>query len=170
MNRRFKLLKNNKKTIYLLSVFVLFIAIGIINVAYSKYGSGFEVNVNTTAGEMIIDAIVDDKEEYVENGVRYFLLTVKNSKDEKVTSAAIDYKITVTNQEGSSNGRFYYVDQNGNSNEELTGYQKELIIDGYSLPNIQDQMVFKIYIKVDSGLTEDVTYNVTLDAVQKEMK
>lgn len=170
MNRRFKLLKNNKKAIYLLSIFVLFIAIGIINVAYSKYGSGFEVKVNTTAGEMIIDAIVDDKEEYLENGVRYFLLTVKNSKNEKVTSAAIDYKITITNQEGSSNAKFYYVDQNGNTNEDITSYQKELIIDGYSLPTTQEQMVFKIYVKVDSGLTEDAKYNVTLDAVQKEMK
>lgn len=170
MNRRFKLLKNNKKLVYIISVFVLFVAIGIINVAYSKYGSDIEVSINTQAGEMIIDAIIDDDETYVENGIRYFLIKVNNYIDDNVTSAAIDYKITITNKEGSTNGKFYYIDQDGLTDENITSYQKELVIDGYSLSTEKNQTVFKVYIKVDSGLTEDVSYKVTLDAVQKEMK
>lgn len=170
MNRRFKLLKNNKKILYIISVFVLFVAIGIINVAYSKYGSEIEVSINTQAGEMIIDAVIDDDETYLENNQRYFFITVNNYQDANVTSAAIDYKITISNQDGYTNGKFFYIDQNGNTNEDLVTYQKELVIDGYSFTTQKEQMVFKIYVKVDTGLTEDVSYKVTLDAVQKEMK
>ena len=170
MNRRFKLLKNNKKILYIISVFVLFVAIGIINVAYSKYGSEIEVSINTQAGEMIIDAVIDDAETYLENNQRYFFITVNNYQDANVTSAAIDYKITISNQDGYTNGKFFYIDQNGNTNEDLVTYQKELVIDGYSFTTQKEQMVFKIYVKVDTGLEEDVSYKVTLDAVQKEMK
>ena len=170
INRRFNRLRNPKKIIYPVIVTVLFVTIGIINVAYSKYGSNFEVTVNSSSGKMIIEATIDDKEEYIENGIKYFDITVKNNKDEKVTAMDIDYKITITNQEDSTNGKFYFVDQNGNTNETLTTYQKELIIDGYSFSTVEETMVFRVYIKVDSGLAEEVKYNVVLDAEQKEME
>lgn len=170
INRRFNRLKNPKKIIYPIIVTILFITIGIINVAYSKYGSNFEVKVNSSSGKMIIEATVDDKEEYLENGLKYFNIIVKNHNESEVTAMAIDYKITITNQEGSTNGNFYFVDQNGNTNEELTTYQKELTIDGYSFTTTEETMIFKVYIKVDSGLTEDVKYNIVLDAEQKEME
>lgn len=170
INRRFNRLKNPKKIIYPIIITVLFVTIGIINVAYSKYGSNFEVKVNSSSGKMIIEATVDDKEEYLENGLKYFNIIVKNHNESEVTAMAIDYKITITNQDGSTNGNFYYVDQNGNTNEELTTYQKELTIDGYSFTTTAETMIFKVYIKVDSGLTEDVKYNIVLDAEQKEME
>ncbi|MGN1336867.1 MAG: hypothetical protein ACI4WW_00125 [Candidatus Coprovivens sp.] len=171
INRRFnKLNTKNKNIIYLISTLLIFITIGIINVAYSKYGSNYEMKINTASGEMIIDAVVDDNETYLENGLRYFTLTVSNHKDNKVTSANIDYKITIKNQEGLNNGRFHYVDSNGNTNTELNGFQKELVIDNYSFTTNQETIMFKIYIMTDSGLTEDVKYEIILDAVQKEMK
>ena len=170
INRRFNRLKNPKKIIYPIIITVLFVTIGIINVAYSKYGSNFEVTVNSSSGKMIIEATIDDKEEYIENGIKYFDITVKNNKDEQVTAMDIDYKITITNQEDNTNGKFYFVDQNGNTNETLTTYQKELIIDGYSFSTVEETMVFRVYIKVDSGLAEEVKYNVVLDAEQKEME
>ena len=170
INRRFNRLKNPKKIIYPIIITVLFVTIGIINVAYSKYGSNYEVKVNSPSGKMIIEATVDDKEEYLENGLKYFNIIVKNHNESEVTAMAIDYKITITNQDGSTNGNFYFVDQNGNTNEELTTYQKELTIDGYSFTTTEETMIFKIYTKVDSGLTEDVKYNIVLDAEQKEME
>jgi len=119
---------------------------------------------------MIIEATVDDKEEYLENGLKYFNIIVKNHNESEVTAMAIDYKITIANQDGSTNGSYYYVDQNGNTNEELTTFQKELTIDDYSFTTTEETMIFKVYIKVDSGLTEDVKYNIVLDAEQKEME
>lgn len=168
-NHRFKRIKNNKRIFYISSICLVLIAIGIINVAYSKYGSEFEVSINTPSGEMIIDATIDANEEYLENGLRYFLITLTNKKDDKVTSTNIDYKLTITNQEGYSNGRFHYIDSNGNTNPELIAFQKELIIDNYSFSTEEEQMIFKIYTMVDSGLTEDVKYQITVDAIQKEM-
>lgn len=170
INKRFNKLKNHKKAIYPVIILILFMTIGLINVAYSKYGSNFEVTVNSQSGKMIIEATVDDKEEYLENGLKYFNIIVKNHNENEVTAMDINYTIKITNQEDSTNGRFYYVDQNGNTNEELTTYQKELIIDNYSFSTTEETMIFKIYVKVDSGLTEDVKYNIVLDAEQKEME
>ena len=171
INRRFsRLNSNNKKIIYLISTLIIFVTIGIINVAYSKYGSNYELNVNTSSGEMLIDATIDDDETYLENGLRYFLLTVSNHKDNKTTSTAIDYKITIKNQEENTNGNFRYVNEEGNTSEELNSFQKELIIDKNSFTTTEDETTFKIYIMTDSGLTEEVKYEITLDAIQKEMK
>ena len=126
INRRFsRLNSNNKKIIYLISTLIIFVTIGIINVAYSKYGSNYELNVNTSSGEMLIDATIDDDETYLENGLRYFLLTVSNHKDNKTTSTAIDYKITIKNQEENTNGNFRYVNEEGNTTEELNSFQND---------------------------------------------
>ena len=171
INRRFSRLNNkNKKVVYTLIIGLLFITIGIINVAYSKYGSNYELTINTPSGEMIIDATIDDNDEYVENGLRYFLINVSNSKDDKVTATDINYKLTITNQEENENGKFYYIDTNEQTEEQKLKFDQELIIDNNSFTTEPEQMTFKIYVKVDSGLTEEVKYQVTLDAEQKEMK
>lgn len=171
INKRFsRLNNNNKRIIYFVSILLLFVTIGIINVAYSKYGSNYEVKINTSSGEMIIDATIDDKEEYLENGLKYFLITVTNTKNNKTTSANIDYKITVKNQEGSTNAKFNYIDITNNKTDQSDTFQKELIIDNYSFTTNSETVTFKVYVMVDSGLTEEAKYQVTLDAVQKEMK
>lgn len=171
INRRFSRLNNkNKKVVYSLIIVLLFAAIGIINVAYSKYGSNYELNINTSAGEMIIDATIDDNEEYLENGLRYFLVNVTNYKDDKVTATDINYKLTIANQDENDNGKFYYIDSNNQNEEEKLKFDKELIIDNNSFTTEPEQMTFKIYVRVDSGFTEEVKYQVTLDAEQKEMK
>ena len=61
--------------------------------------------------------------------------------------------------------------KNNNQNEEeKLKFDKELIIDNNSFTTEPEQKTFKIYVRVDSGFTEEVKYQVTLDAEQKEMK
>ena len=87
-------------------IIILFFAIMICLVVtriYAKFKSQINVNVTTTSGSITCDAIVDNPGTYVnEDGVPYFKIYVRNYDNDKRTTVPFQYKLTITNNTGST--------------------------------------------------------------------
>lgn len=159
-----KLSRKQKKRILLLIELVLVFIL--LPGSYALYKGLVNVNVTTVAGEMISDIEIDQRDSYIENNVPYFYVTVKNYRQNGtntlLTATAFDYTLVISNKDGS-NGKFSYVDESGNSNNE---YVSTLRIENCHLDQSMDSERFKIYVSRDGNLRTQVDYKVQIEADQ----
>ena len=76
LNKWKKLSRKAKKRVLLLILFALVFVV--LPGTFALYKSLLNVQVTTVAGEMISDIEIDSNENYIENNVPYFFVTVKN--------------------------------------------------------------------------------------------
>ena len=159
-----KLSRKEKKKILLIIELVLVLVL--IPGSYALYKGLMNVNVTTVAGEMISDIEIDQKDSYIENNTPYFYVMVKNYRvngsNTLLTATAFDYTLVISNKDGS-NGKFSYVDEEGNSSSE---YVSTLRIENCHLDQAQDSDRFKIYVTRDGNLKTKVDYKVQIEADQ----
>ncbi|MBQ8132348.1 MAG: hypothetical protein IJ193_07650 [Bacilli bacterium] len=155
--------RKQKKILLIIELVLVFI---LIPGTYALYKGLMNVNVTTVAGEMISDIEIDQKDSYIENNVPYFYVTVKNYRingnNTLLTATAFDYTLVISNKDGS-NGKFSYVDENGNSSSE---YASTLRIENCHLDQTMDSDRFKIYVTRDGNLRTQVDYKVQIEADQ----
>ncbi len=160
-----------KVGIFIVSYFIVSVlsTFLVLKVSYARYVSQVNVDVTSTTGDMLCNVSVDTSDSYIENNMAYFRIVVSNSDaDGNITATDVDYVLTISNQAGS-NGLFYYIDSNGEVSSEDGTYVEQIVTDTYSFGKTAEQMIFKVYVKVESSYQETVNFNVNLDAVQKNM-
>ena len=81
-----------------------------------------------------------------------------------MTSADIDYTLTIENKNGSI-GLFRYVDEDGNTNNQ----GESSVTIKKSIGKEQARQQIKVYVTADTNLETEVDFKVRLDAVQKDM-
>ena len=121
-----------------------------------------------TTGKMICEYEIDKNDSYVENGVKYFLITVTNFKNDLITDVDIKYTLTINNKNGS-NGVYKWVkvdtnDSNNNYEDSIT--TKEYLFTSDS----KQSTTFKVYVQLnkDQKKVQDTDIDIELNAVQLE--
>lgn len=148
------------------SVIVVAVTFVIMKNSYARYVANMDINVTSKTGEMICDLEVDNNS-YIENNVPYFIITIKNyNANGDITATDVEYTLNVTNEDGS-NGLFYYISEDDGSSS--NDYMPSLTIQNLSFNKNKTTKKFKVFVKVQSSQHETVNFNVSLDAVQKEM-
>ena len=116
-------------------------------------------------GEIIYDVIVDTNPNYIENNITYFRVKVTNTKQEKTTTIPFKYKLTLQNEENSI-GIFYYIDSEGNTSSESGEYLNTITSQEYTFGTAKETREFKVYVKVPSGLKENVNFKIDINSKQ----
>ncbi len=153
------------------SLIILFVTILILGlpVSYAAYQSRSDVLVSSTTGDIICHLKVDTDDNYIENNEPYFFITVSNFETRNgktiVSSVAVDYTITIENQDGSI-GLFRYLDEDGNTNSK----GEEKVVLKKRIGNSKSSQKIKVYTTADTNLKSEVKFNVKLDAVQADMR
>lgn len=149
-------------------IIVCAIILLLIPVSYSWYQSSVQTVVVTTTGDIVCNVSLDTDDTYIENNEPYFLINIDNYKTEGnktvVTSADIDYTLTIENKNGSI-GLFRYVDEDGNTNNQ----GESSVTIKKSIGKEQARQQIKVYVTADTNLETEVDFKVRLDAVQKDM-
>ncbi len=158
-----KILKNKIFLILTICV-ILVISINLITYTYSRYVSKADVFVVSNTGSLKCDAIIDAKDEYIEDNERYFYINVKNSKDNIESDTDIGYILTIENIEDSK-GLYRYIDSYGNSNNE---YKDKLEIEEHILNKNNKEERFKIRVKSENAIKTKIKYKVKINCYQKE--
>lgn len=152
-------------TIIIISTFVGFV--------YAKYQKDINVTYTATTGEMICDVEIEQSDKYKVNGIPYFLVKVKNYKEENgnktLTATNIEYTLTIRNKDTSSNGMFIW-QKVGNATDYTNAYLATVTTNEYSFGTTEQEDVFKVFVKNSQSVTSstDINVKVELSAVQKE--
>lgn len=153
--------------IAILLVVTISSSLTIYHKTYSKYKKKIDVEVNTNTANLICDAEIDNPGTYIStDGWAYFKVIVKNyDANKKVSQSPIQYKVNVTNKDGSS-AVFRYLDEGGYSNDTFVS---DLTTKNYkfSADEAQDQEI-NIEVKTDSMASEKVDFKVSVDCYQSE--
>lgn len=118
-----------------------------------------------TTGEIIYDVTINTNPNYIENNIAYFRVKVTNTKDGKTNPTPIKYQLTLQNEEGS-NGIFYYIDSEGNTSSETGEYLSTITSQEYTFGTSEETREFKVYVKVPSGLKENVNFKININSEQ----
>ena len=157
--------KLSKKT-YVSFLFILFICTLIIKESYSYFVSNDQsVNQIINTGSLIYDIQIDTNPNYIENNIAYFRVKVTNTKNGKTNPTPIKYQLTLQNEEGS-NGIFYYIDSEGNTSSETGEYSSTITSQEYTFGTSEETREFKVYVKVPSGLKENVNFKIDINSEQ----
>ncbi len=166
--RNIKIFNNKRNIVKISSLFIVLITAFFIRVSFSRYVSNKNININSVSGNMKCLINIDSKSSYIENNKAYFLVTVTNYDGDIISGVDVDYKLTISNKNGS-NGVYYYIDSDGNKSSSSDEYVSSLTTPVYSFKHDKKyETQFKVFVKNTSGLKEKVDFNVDLDAVQKE--
>jgi hypothetical protein len=140
----------------------------ILKESYAYFGATNQsISQLMTTGEIIYDVIVDTNPNYIENNIAYFRVKVTNTKQEKTTTIPFKYKLTLQNEE-NSNGIFYYIDSEGNTSSESGEYLNTITSQEYTFDTNEETREFKVYVKVPSGLKENVDFKIGIESKQFE--
>lgn len=164
-------LKNWQKIscIFIVAFLLITVTGVVVQESYSRYSTKFDVNVKTTTGEMVCNVEIDSDPSYIENNIAYFKIIVKNTKDDgTITATDVNYKITISNKDGS-NGIFYYIDSDGIKSSDSEEFLPTITSMEYSFGKTSEERIFKVFVKVPTNLKETVSYNINLEAIQKQM-
>lgn len=159
-----KLIKSKK--IILITILILtFIA----TVSYAVYKTEIKVTYSSNTGEMICDIEIDTNESYKINGIPYFLVKVKNYKEENgnktITATGMEYNLTIKNKD-QSNGLFIWKKED--TNDFITTYINQITTNTYTFGKEEKEDTFQVFVKTASSLTpENVNVEVKVNAVQK---
>lgn len=163
-----KFQNSKRKKIYTISFLSVALGICLIQVAYSRYMADVNMNAAATSGEMICDVEIDSDSSYIENNIAYFKIIVSNALTSKVSDTDVEYKLTISNKDGS-NGLYYFVDSLGQVSDSNGEYHETLKTGTYTFNKERQEMVFKVYVKVPSNIRETVNFDVLVESVQKDM-
>ena len=151
-----------KKQKFLVSIITILLFFLILKESYAYFGvTKQSVSQSITTGEIICDVIIDTNPNYIENNLAYFRVTVTNTKNGKTNPAPIKYQLTLQNDE-RSNGIFYYIDSEGNTSSETGEYLNTITSQEYIFSTKEESRVFKVYVKVPSGLKETVNFKINI--------
>lgn len=155
-----------KKQKFLVSIITILLFFLILKESYAYFGvTKQSVSQSITTGEIICDVIIDTNPNYIENNLAYFRVTVTNTKNGKTNPAPIKYQLTLQNDE-RSNGIFYYIDSEGNTSSESGEYLNTITSQEYTFGTTKETREFKVYVKVPSGLKENVNFKIDIEAKQ----
>ena len=115
-----------------------------------------------------------EKVSATENNMAYFVVRVTNSENNVLTKTNFDYKLKITNQDGSA-GEYCIEDEN-NSGQHKFGscankdavFLPTLTSDVYSFGTTETSAIFRVFVKATSGEKETVNYRVELEAYQPQ--
>lgn len=151
-----------KKQKFLVSIITILLFFLILKESYAYFGvTKQSVSQSITSGKIICDVIIDTNPNYIENNLAYFRVTVTNTKNGKTNPAPIKYQLTLQNDE-RSNGIFYYIDSEGNTSSETGEYLNTITSQEYIFSTKEESRVFKVYVKVPSGLKETVNFKINI--------
>ncbi len=151
-----------KKQKFLVSIITILLFFLILKESYAYFGvTKQSVSQSITTGKIIYDVIIDTNPNYIENNLAYFRVTVTNTKNGKTNPAPIKYQLTLQNDE-RSNGIFYYIDSEGNTSSETGEYLNTITSQEYIFSTKEESRVFKVYVKVPSGLKETVNFKINI--------
>ncbi len=173
--REIKMKKLLHKKKYIIVFLIITVVLILANIVYASYINNISVKYNTTSGEMICNIDIDKNDSYIINGIPYVIVTVKNyDEDNNITSVAVDYSLTIKNKEGY-NGTYIWQKINDiddtKYDERINSYSEQVTTNTYSLSNeSKKEDKFKIFIKSSSTLYEDLSFNVELNSIQKNMQ
>ncbi len=157
--------KLSKKT-YVSFLFILFICTLIIKKSYGYFiSSDQSINQSIKIGSLIYDIQIDTNPNYIENNIAYFRVKVTNTKDGKTNPTPLKYQLILQNEEGS-NGIFYYIDSEGNTSSESGEYLSIITSQEYTFGTSEETREFKVYVKVPSGLKENVNFKIDINSEQ----
>ena len=151
-----------KKQKFLVSIITILLFFLILKESYAYFGvTKQSVSQSITTGKIIYDVIIDTNPNYIENNLAYFRVAVTNTKNGKTNPAPIKYQLTLQNDE-RSNGIFYYIDSEGNTSSETGEYLNTITSQEYIFSTKEESRVFKVYVKVPSGLKETVNFKINI--------
>ena len=168
-----------RKILYYKKLVIAFLMIIIIlifaNIVYASYVNNISVKYSTISGEMICNIDVDKNDSYVVNGIPYVIVTVKNyDMDNNITSVDVDYSLTIKNKDGYD-GKYIWQkinDADDTKYDEGTNlYSEQVITKTYSLGNkSKEEEKFKIFIKSSLESYKNLSFNIELNSIQKNMQ
>lgn len=156
-------MKKQKILILIITIPLFFL---ILKESYAYFGATNQsISQLMTTGEIIYDVTIDTNPNYIENNIAYFRVKITNTKDGKTNPTPIKYQLTLQNEEGS-NGIFYYIDSEGNTSSETGEYLSTITSQEYTFGTSEETREFKVYVKVPSGLKENVNFKININSEQ----
>lgn len=166
----------NKRTRIFLIILFLIICLGLISSkTMARLARESGIDYTATTGDMICEYEIDQNENYKENEVKYFLVNVRNYRNEadgssKITDVDVNYSLTIQNKAGS-NGVYKWV--RIDNNEMSANYSSAVTTNKYSFTTGSKQTAtFKVYVQLDSSqnIEQNVEIDVGINAEQIEKK
>lgn len=164
MNKYKKVIQNKYKILFLCFSILLIVVIFKESYAYFTATSQ-SISQQVATGKIICDVTIDTNPNYIENNIAYFRVKVTNTKNGKTNPTPIKYQLTLQNEEGS-NGIFYYIDSEGNTSSETGEYLSTITSQEYTFGTSEETREFKVYVKVPSGLKENVNFKIDINSEQ----
>ncbi len=156
-------MKKPKILILIITILLFFL---ILKESYAYFNATNQsLSQQVSTGQFIYDVTIDTNPNYIENNIAYFRVKVTNTKDGKTSPAPIKYQLTFQNEKGS-NGIFYYIDSEGNTSSESGEYLNTITSQEYTFGTTKETREFKVYVKVPSGLKENVNFKIDIEAKQ----
>jgi hypothetical protein len=159
-------MKKNNKLKMAIALLIIISIIVIVPATFTMYRETTKVSVSTKSGELIYDVILDSDESYLDDdkNAPYFLVTVKNNKNNFLTDVNFDYELVIKNKDGST-GLFSYINDN---NVETTPVNT-LTLNGSFVRALEQSKTYKVYIRSSESSESTVEYDVDYEITQKRM-
>lgn len=173
MKYKFRYLKQNirKPITVIITVVVIFISALFIKSSFSRYKSEVNLNVSSTSGN-IKCSLTMEKASATENNMAYFIVKVTNSENNVLTKTDFDYRLKITNQNGSE-GKYCIEDGDtikyGSCANADATFVSSLTSNTYSFGTTSEETDFRVFVKAASGERETINYHVELEAYQKQV-
>ena len=150
------------KYLLLKYVLVILFLLLVIPFTYSKFTGKELLTSNSNTGEIVYDINLIQDDNYIENGVSYFYIDLKNYKEENNTTyinyVPSKYIINVYNDKSSG---IYSTTYNGNYTDKLT-------ITNELRTKLHEDKI-KVFVKSNNN-EEEVNYRVSIDVEQSKME
>ena len=150
------------KYLLLKYILVIIFLLLVIPFTYSKFTGKELLTSNSNTGEIVYDINLIQDDNYIENGISYFYIDLKNYKEENnityINYVPSKYIINVYNDK--SNG-IYSTTYNGTYTDKLT------ITNELKTKLHEDKI--KVFVKSNSN-EEEVNYRVSIDIEQSKME
>lgn len=165
----------NNKNKFIFIVFCLILLIGIFSVnTFSKLQRESKINYKTKTGNMICEYDIDQNDSYIEDGIKYILVNVKNYKvnsngETNISDVDVKYSLTIKNKD-NSNGVYKW--EKVGSSDDSSDYLEVAKTNTYTFKaGSEETSTFKIYIQLNNqNISQNVNLDVELNAEQAEKK
>ena len=150
------------KYLLLKYILVIIFLLLVIPFTYSKFTGKELLTSNSNTGEIVYDINLIENDNYIEHGISYFYIDLKNYKEENnityINYVPSEYIINIYNDK--SNGIFSTT-YNGKYTDKLT------ITNELKTKMFEDKI--KVFVKSNSN-EEEVKYKVSIDVSQSKME
>lgn len=165
---------NKKMKIILTTICFILVVCMFYPKSTSRLEKTVTLDYKVSSGNMICEYDIDNNESYIENGIKYFLVNVKNynklddgTKD--ITDVDLNYTLTIQNK-NNSNGVFKWTKVGSEDENEYSSISKTKV---YSFnAGTEQTSTFKVYVKLNDEQKEsqNVDIDIELNAEQVEKK